>query len=202
MDDERPILSVTDRARTSILEMRAAEDEPSDLALRVEVTGTSGSEYVYDLSFAPLDHAEDADVVYELDGLPVMVPADSVRRLVGSVLDLPGDGLVLRNPNRPSPFGPAAPLALDGDVAERIQQLLDEQINPSLAGHGGYATLVSVEGDAAHLLMGGGCQGCGLAQATLTAGIEAAVVEAIPEIRRVVDVTDHASGANPFYAPA
>jgi Fe/S biogenesis protein NfuA len=200
MDDERPILRVTEPARSSILEMRAAEADAEGLALRVEVTGSAGAEYAYDLTFQALEGAAAGDVLYDQDGLPVIIPADSVRRLEGSVLDLPAEGLVLRNPNRPSPFGPTEDLRLEGDVAERIQRLLDEQINPGLAGHGGHAALVHVEGDTAHLLMGGGCQGCGLAQATLTAGIEAAIVDAVPEIRRVVDVTDHAAGENPYYA--
>jgi Fe/S biogenesis protein NfuA len=86
-------------------------------------------------------------------------------------------------------------------VEDRVTAVLDRLVNPGLAGHGGFAQLIKVEDDTVHLLMGGGCQGCGLAQATLTAGIEAALVDAVPEITRVVDVTDHASGQNPYYAP-
>ena len=198
---ERPVLDLTARARAYILELRAAEDDPEAVALRVEITGVAGSDFAYDLAFAPVDGAAPDDLVADLDGLTVIVPAASVRRLRGSVLDLPDEGLVLRNPNRPSPFGDTGELGLQGSVEERIEQLLDQTINPGLAGHGGYAQLVAVDGDVAHLLMGGGCQGCGLAQATLTAGIEAAIVDAVPEISRVVDVTDHAAGENPFYAP-
>jgi Fe/S biogenesis protein NfuA len=73
------------------------------------------------------------------------------------------------------------------------------EINPSLAMHGGYAKLERVEGDTAYVIMGGGCQGCGLAALTLTEGIKAQIENRIPEIREVVDVTDHAAGDNPFY---
>ena len=196
---DRPVLDLTDRARAHLLELRATEDDAEAVGLRVEVTGVAGTEFSYDLAFARVGDAAPDDVVADREGLPVIVPAGSVRRLRGSVLDLPPEGLVLRNPNRPSPFGAGGDL--DGSVEERIEQLLDRTINPGLAGHGGYAQLVAVEGDVAHLLRGGGCQGCGLAKATLTAGIEAAIVDAVPEISRVVDVTDHAAGENPFYAP-
>jgi Fe/S biogenesis protein NfuA len=64
------------------------------------------------------------------------------------------------------------------------------------------AQLVGVEGDTAYVRLGGGCQGCGMAGVTLDQGIESAIVAAVPEVARVVDVTDHASGENPYYAPA
>ena len=88
---------------------------------------------------------------------------------------------------------------LEGSVEEKITMLLDGEINPSLAMHGGFAQLERVEGDVAYVLMGGGCQGCGLAKLTLTEGIKATIEDRIPEIREVIDVTDHAMGENPFF---
>jgi Fe/S biogenesis protein NfuA len=87
-------------------------------------------------------------------------------------------------------------------VAERVQRVLDEHINPSIASHGGQATLVAIEDDTAYLRLGGGCVGCGMATVTLSQGIEVAIRQAVPEIERVVDVTDHASGTNPYYEAA
>jgi Fe/S biogenesis protein NfuA len=87
-------------------------------------------------------------------------------------------------------------------VAQRVQQVLEQQINPSIASHGGEATLVAVEDDTAYLRLGGGCVGCGMATVTLSQGIEVAIREAVPEIVNVVDVTDHASGTNPYYEAA
>ena len=78
----------------------------------------------------------------------------------------------------------------------------DSQINPSIASHGGYAELVAVEEDVAYLRLSGGCQGCGMASVTLSQGIEVVIKESVPEITRVVDVTDHASGANPYFESA
>ena len=106
-------------------------------------------------------------------------------------------GLVLDNPNSPSPAVGAAgaarpPADLSGDVPQRVLQILDQQINPSIAAHGGHAELVAVEGDTAYLRLSGGCQGCGMATVTLSQGIEVAIKEQVPEIARVVDTTDHA----------
>jgi Fe/S biogenesis protein NfuA len=94
----------------------------------------------------------------------------------------------------------AKDLTLEGDAAEKVQQLLVEAINPSLAAHGGFASLVGVDGSTAYLTMGGGCQGCSLSQATMVEGIASAIRESIPEITEVVDATDHSLGENPFYS--
>ena len=89
---------------------------------------------------------------------------------------------------------------LTGELAEKVQIILDQQINPAIASHGGVAKLVNVEGNDIYLQLGGGCQGCGMAQVTLSQGIEASLREAIPEIGNIIDATDHASGDNPYFA--
>jgi Fe/S biogenesis protein NfuA len=198
------VLRVTDTARVQVLQLREDEDgEAEGLALRVEITGTAGKDFTYDLSFAPLAEAAEDDVITTSgDELPVIVPAESIDNLRGSTLDLPAsplqEGLVLRNPNRPNPLS-GQHLELTGDVAERVVQLLDEQINPALASHGGYAKLEGVDGEKAFVTMGGGCQGCAVSAMTLRDGIQASILEAIPEITEVVDVTDHDAGETPYY---
>src|SRR3954451_11065434 len=100
------VFTVTPEAIGRILELREAEDDPPGLALRVEVTGTSGVEYAYDLTFDPIAEADEADVQYQQGDLPVIIPTGSIEQLTGSTLDIPtggGPGLVLRNPNRPDP---------------------------------------------------------------------------------------------------
>ncbi len=101
---------------------------------------------------------------------------------------------------RPPPTMPAA--GLDTDVARRVTAVLDRQVNPSIASHGGHAELAGIDGATAYLRLGGGCQGCGMATVTLSQGIEVAITQAVPEIDRVVDVTDHASGTNPYFEQA
>lgn len=195
------VFTVTSDAIARILELRQAEDEPSGLALRVEVTGTNGVEYAYDLTFDPIAEADAADAVYQQGGLPVIVPTGSIEQLTGATLDIPaggGPGLVLRNPNRPDPLS-GKHLELTGTVAEQVDQLLREQINPALAAHGGFAELRGVEGDTVYVTMGGGCQGCAVSAMTLRDGIARSIKEAIPEVAEVIDTTDHSAGENPYY---
>ena len=209
-----PILSVSDKARKRVLEIRSGEEGGDALALWVEVAGVAGGEWAYDLYFDVADEAAAEDVVQHGDDLTIVIPWDSVERLQGATLDMSRDllnpGLVVNNPNKPpQPPGPASPeithgppADLSGPVPQRVQQVLDQQINPSLASHGGQATLVAIEETTAYLRLGGGCVGCGMATVTLSQGIEVAIKEAVPEIEHVVDVTDHASGTNPYYEAA
>ncbi|HUW03973.1 MAG TPA: NifU family protein [Acidimicrobiales bacterium] len=197
------VVTVTDAARDKILELRAQEDDADTLALRIEVTGVNGVEYAYDLSFAGVDEATEDDSVDTSSELTVIVPAASVKELAGATLDLPASsgqgGLVLRNPNRPNPLS-ASKIELTGTLEEKLEQLLDRQINPALAAHGGFAELKRVVDDTkVEVLMGGGCQGCAVSAMTLRDGIARAIEEAIPEITDVIDVTDHDAGENPFY---
>ena len=196
------VFTVTPEAIARILELREQEDEPAGLALRVEVTGTNGVEYAYDLTFDPLAEADEADAVYRQGDLPVVVPVGSIEQLTGATLDVPaggGPGLVLRNPNRPDPLS-GKHLELTGTIAEQVQQLLTQHINPSLAAHGGFAELKGVEGSVVYVTMGGGCQGCAVSAMTLRDGIARSIKESIPEVTDVIDTTDHASGENPYYS--
>ncbi len=199
------VMIVTDVARTAVLAIRDREDDAESLALRIEVTGTAGIDYTYDLALDPVSDAAADDHIHTDRGLTVIVPDASVSRLRGSTLDVPSmpgqGGLVIRNPNRPNPLGDMGRLELTGGIAEKVQQLLDVSINPALASHGGYASLVSVQDDDTVVVtMGGGCQGCAMSQATLSDGIKLAIIEAIPEVTEVVDVTDHTAGENPYYS--
>ena len=199
----KPVVLVTDLARAKILDLLNEEEAATPQGLRIEVTGESGPEYRYELSFDALDSAEADDSVVDWLGLGVIVPARSIDKLQGATLDLPagGSGMVLRNPNRPNPLA-GLDVELTGEVPERINLLLEKAINPSLAQHGGYAELRAWEEPKAYILMGGGCQGCAVSAMTLRSGIERTLKDQIPEILEVVDVTDHASGTNPYYEPA
>ena len=198
------VLTVTAPARDKILELRAQEDDPDTLGLRIEVTGVQGVEYTYDLTFDPVDEADEGagDLIEAQGDLPVIIPGDSVDSLRGATLDLPTtdgqQGLVLRNPNRPDPLS-GMHMELTGSVEDKVRQLLDGQINPSLAMHGGFAALERVEGDTVYVTMGGGCQGCAVSAMTLREGIARSIKEAIPEVSEVLDTTDHALGENPYY---
>ncbi|WP_420622924.1 NifU family protein [Candidatus Poriferisodalis sp.] len=203
METRRETFDVAPAALSKVIELRNSEVDGEQLALRIEVTGAQGVDYTYDLAFELLAEADAADVPFAVgNGLTVLIPDRDVAKLDGASLDLPSNsnqpGLVLRNPNRPD-LGPNAALDLDGTVEDNVREVLTKRINPSIAAHGGFAELVSVEGDTVVVKLGGGCQGCGMANATVTAGIEKTLRELIPDIERVVDLTDHASGENPYF---
>lgn len=205
-DTTTTIVEITDAALEKIQALRDGEGIP-DLHLGLRITGVGPQGFVYETAFLRSDDLGSTDLIEDHDGLPVAIALDSVDNLRGAVLDLSGDGsgpgLVMRNPNVPSPSLPGGDLddlELVGTSEEKIRTLLSERINPAIASHGGVAHLVAVDGSVAHLELGGGCQGCGLAAVTLRQGIERAILDAIPEIEEVVDVTDHSLGTNPFYA--
>ena len=207
IDTSLVVVTVSDSARETVLDARSAELDADTLALWLEVGSTTGPRWAYEMYFQPAaeaaagDHIDDAG-----NGLSLVIPASSVDRLRGATLDLAADGsgMVLLNPNEPAkpeprPMPTFTGEALSGPVAERVLHIIETQVNPSIASHGGFATLVGVDGDAAYITMGGGCQGCAMSKATLKQGIEVAIKDACPEILQVIDVTDHASGDSPFY---
>jgi Fe/S biogenesis protein NfuA len=199
---DRDVITLTPEAVEAILGIRAAEPDADELALTVSIVGISNLQFTYELTFIPVYDAEDDDIVQRFDALPVVVRAGSADRLEGATILVKDGGLSIDNPNSPSPTITTGNGELSGPIAEKVQTILEQYINPAIDSHGGSARLVAVEGDTVYLSLGGGCQGCGMAQVTLRQGIEASIKEAIPEVKNVVDVTDHAAGANPYYEPA
>jgi Fe/S biogenesis protein NfuA len=203
------IVTVTDRARNRALAVRSEEPDGAKLVLFLEVTEPNGFEYGYDLYFDDESAIREGDLVQEEGELKLAIPADSVDKLHGATLDLSQNllnpGWVVDNPNSPSPAVGGAgirPEDLTGTVEERVAQVLEKAVNPAIAMHGGRADLVAVEDGTVFVQLSGGCQGCGLATVTLSQGIETSLKEAVPEVERVVDTTDHAQGSNPYYQPA
>jgi Fe/S biogenesis protein NfuA len=131
-----------------------------------------------------------------MDGLKVFIDPETVPNLTGSTLDLTEidgqQGFKIDNPN---------PLWND-PVSMEVQQVLDTRVNPSVAMHGGFVSLKEFKDGVAYVVLGGGCQGCGMAKITLSQGIDVMIKEAVAEVQEVIDATDHALGTNPFYTPA
>lgn len=197
------VLNVTDAARAIISEERSGESAPETLSLFLEVNGVSGGSYSYDMWFQASSDATTDDVVVAHDDLSVVLLANSVDKVRGATLDLGNGGLVMVNPNTP-PVVTTTPGIAQSDLSSPIEvavlEVLEHGVNPQIAQHGGRAELVAVADNVAYLRLMGGCQGCGHAAATLTEGIVTAIQAAVPEIVRVVDVTAHAEGENPYYA--
>jgi Fe/S biogenesis protein NfuA len=199
------VLTVASEALEQILAIRDTEEDPGAICLRVEIKGVKGTDFDYDLGWATIAELDAEDDLSVQGGLSVVVAAGSINDMRGATLDVPRSagqgGFVIKNPNRPAPVNPldGRSIELTGDVPDKVTQLLEEVINPGLAQHGGFAALVGVDDTTVFLTMGGGCQGCAMSAATLRDGITTSILEAIPEVTEVIDVTDHNAGDNPFY---
>jgi len=97
--------------------------------------------------------------------------------------------------------GTAAMTTRPHDLTERVRQILDAEVNPAVAAHGGRVVLVDVMDGRARIRMEGGCQGCSAAEVTIRQGVERILRDRAPEIVGVVDTTDHSAGTAPFFAP-
>jgi Fe/S biogenesis protein NfuA len=201
-------LDMTNAAYDKVMGFLLQVPEPERQAMWLEVTGTSGNQWTCGLSLKPLDAAAPHDAIIRHRDLSIVIPECDFDKVRGATIDWLEDpfgtsGLRVDNPNTPSPtIRVPAPGHLSGDVAQRVVQVLAQQVNPSIAAHGGRAVLVAVEQGTAYLRLSGGCQGCAMATVTLSQGIETTIMRAVPEIRSVVDVTDHQSGTNPYFEAA
>lgn len=197
---EDKVLTVTPEALDMIVQLRDQEPGEGEFALSIEVTGFRGPQFTYELAFVALDDKKPDWILERHGDLAVVFPPDDVGKLEGASLELTDQGLTMNNPNSPAPPPMSAPAGdLEGPLVDRVNQVIEQQVNPAIAAHGGGAELVSVDGTIAYLRLYGGCQGCGLAQVTLKQGIERILLDSVPELSQVVDVTDHASGDNPYY---
>ncbi len=188
------MLTITELAQKKVAEAMK-DEERDDLALRIAITGRTGGGFRYQMDLVGLDETRPGDEVVETDTFKVYVDSESAPDLDGVTIDfvtrLSESGFKFENPN--SAWGDSA--------AADVQRILDDQINPQIAAHGGFVTLLEVKEETAFITMGGGCQGCGMADLTLKQGVEQAILEAVPSVTRVLDTTDHAAGTNPYYAP-
>jgi len=205
------VLSLTDEARNVVIDALNNEEQSDSLALFVEVTGTRGAGYSYDLYFSDRSDAPRVRPSASTgchDRHPRKERGPSARQ-PSRVRERRRRGLVLVNPNIPTPeeINPGVPadilaLGVTGPMAVLAIDVLESSINPAIASHGGRADLIALDEEkkVAYVKLSGGCQGCAMSRMTLSQGIETSLIEAIPELTGVIDVTDHASGENPFYA--
>lgn len=175
------------------------EDETAGLAVRVGVKSPSPVAPEYEMALIEPDERRPDDQIFTAEGFDVVVDPESARILDGTRIDwvdsMQGSGFKFENPNL-KPLG-AEPL--EGPLADRVRQVIEERINPGVASHGGQVTLVDVRDNVVYLEMSGGCQGCGMAAVTLKQGIERMLREAVPEVEAIEDVTDHKAGTNPYF---
>jgi Fe/S biogenesis protein NfuA len=192
------MIQISKSAQAYFLRLIDQQDEDG-LGQRISVDLPGTPQASCDLQFCPNDGQGSQDQKLSLDGFDFFVDQDSAPWLEGAEIDFEenatGGQLTIRAPGiKGSSPGDDAPLA------DRVQWVLDSEINPMLASHGGRVALVEVTAKSeAVLQFGGGCHGCGMADVTLKQGISRTLHDRFPEITDVLDVTDHKSGENPYY---
>ena len=186
------MITVTVAAIDKVLSLIEKEEEQG-LALRLAITGRGPGGFQYNLAFVKEDDRQPDDLLEDVGPFKIIIDPQSAPHLEGATVDFMTQGVQsgfqINNPN---------PL-WDDPKAQTVQELIDRNINPSIASHGGHVALVEVKDDVVYLAFGGGCQGCGMIDVTLKQGVEVMIKEAVPEIKGVVDITDHASGENPYH---
>jgi Fe/S biogenesis protein NfuA len=189
------MIKITDLAKSKVLELMEAEEEKG-LALRVTIRGRGPGGFQTELNFAGQTERSPDDIVEDAGGFEIITDPKSAESLDGATVDFVEgayqSGFKVENPN---------PLWKD-PLAKAVQEVIDTKINPSVASHGGFIALLDVKDNKAYIQLGGGCQGCGMADVTLKQGIEVMIKEAVPQISEILDTTDHAGGTNPYYAPS
>ena len=193
------MLTFTDRAREMVrtfMDQGAGELE----ALRIAVEGSPVAPR-YELTLVSrIDRRNDEREV-DLGDFSVLVSEGAADRLEGATVDFVERVNESGFEVRPKGEATATVGRPTGPLADRVREVLDSQVNPAIAAHGGQIDLVDVQSSDVYLEMSGGCQGCALSRMTLRQGVERMLREAIPEIDAVHDVTDHAGGQNPYFDP-
>lgn len=191
------MLTVTPTARDYFSRLLA--EQPSGTGLRLVVLHPGTPHADVELTYCPKGRESAEDTAVDCGEFTLFVEPESASSLSGAMIDFEthetGGELSIRAPGLKG----QAP-SDDAPMDERIAWVLETRVNPMVASHGGHVGLVKVTEERDVVLQfGGGCQGCGMADVTLKQGIETQLREAVPEIRKIVDATDHATGSNPYY---
>lgn len=192
------MISISPAAQTYFARLVEQQGLPGlGIRMRAVHAGTARGEC--QLEFCEPGERGPGDHETPCEGFSLFVAADSLGALEGAEIDFVrspvGGELTVRAPG----LRPAAP-APDTDLAERVRHVIESEVNPQLASHGGRVGLVEISDDGAAVLQfGGGCHGCGMVDVTLRDGIERTLRQRVPELSGVVDATDHSTGSNPYY---
>jgi Fe/S biogenesis protein NfuA len=192
------MVTITPAARDYFATLLEKQPEGTNLRICIDQPGTPNAGV--DLTYCPAGSEQDSDEPIDCQHFVLFVEAGSCESLAEAMIDFESDTmggeLTIRAPglrgDRP---------ADDAPLKERVGWVLEARINPMVASHGGHVSLVEVTSDNDVVLQfGGGCHGCGMVDVTLKQGVETTMKQEVPEIRRVIDATDHAKGDNPYYA--
>jgi Fe/S biogenesis protein NfuA len=194
------MIEFTERARGMVRQFLAESNE-ADLALRIGMSGSPVAP-TFDLTLVGPAERTPEDRTVDADGFTVVFRAADASLLEGATVDyverVNESGFEVRPAKAGSPAPGRRAGTPTGPIADRVRSILESQVNPAIAAHGGMISLVDVENTDVYVEMSGGCQGCALSRMTLKQGVERMLREAVPELTAVHDVTDHASGDNPY----
>jgi len=192
------MIEITESAQQYLVELLSKQDTP-DIGIRIFITdpGTPMAETCLAYCKPGEEQVEDnkveyADFICWIDDRSVPFLEEG---LVDYAADRMGGQLTIKAPNSKVPK-----VSDDSPLEDKVNYILHSQVNPGLAAHGGNVTLVELfEDEVAVLQFGGGCQGCGMVDMTLKDGVEKTLLEQLPQLKAVRDVTDHTQTENAYY---
>ena len=201
--ETQEIIEITPAAVDKIADLIASRKK-GPLAVRVLLRGRlPGGGFQSEFKFVHLDDKSEDDVIQEAGPFLLYLDPATAESIRGALVDFDEErystGFHIEYPDQIAAYPEAVRKEFDDPVSQAVQKAINEQVNPAVAGHGGWVALLEVKDDTAYIEMGGGCQGCGLSFMTLKEGIERIIFENVPEIKEVLDVTEHAEGKNPYY---
>ncbi|MFB6434480.1 MAG: Fe-S biogenesis protein NfuA [Candidatus Malihini olakiniferum] len=191
------MIRITDSAQDHFLKLLEKQEVGTQIRVFVINPGTPNAECT--VSYCPQDAVKANDTELKFKKLSAYVDEQSAPYLENAEIDFVTDQLssqlTLKAPNaQMCNLGDHAPLM------ERVEYMLQSQINPQLAGHGGRVILIEINDDGLAILQfGGGCNGCSMVDYTLKEGIEKELLEKFPELKGVRDLTEHQRGEHSFY---
>ena len=186
---------LSDEANNYILEKLDPKAAKSQ-GIEIIVDAKSDRKANYSINFVDSSDIASEKIHIDFDNFQIFVAKESVPYIEGTEIKINEEKeLTAFNPNM-------SITKISGTIEEQIQHVLDEEVNPMVASHGGVVSLLEVKDSSEYLEYGGGCQGCGMIDVTLKQGVEVMIKEQIPEIEAIYDVTDHAEGTNPYYQPS
>ena len=192
------MICITESAQGYLREL-LNKQEDDNVGIRIFITdpGTPSAETC--IAYCRPGEEQDDDMRVEYDGFNGWIEARSLpfldEALVDYAKDRMGGQLTIKAPNSKVPK-----VSADSPLEDQINYVLHSQVNPSLAAHGGMVSLVEIfEDDVAVLQFGGGCQGCGMVDTTLKDGVEKTLLEQLPQLSAVRDVTDHSNKENAYF---
>jgi Fe/S biogenesis protein NfuA len=203
MTTETLTVNITPAAREQLLAAMTMEGRTAHgVRLIVKQAGTANQQFGLSLVERPVGDAN--EVVVDSEGIKVFLERHQLKFVDGTTVDYvsgpTGSGFKINSPYKPPVLPGLSDTPPTGPLADAVMKVINEQINPGVASHGGRVTLVDIKDDIAYVKFGGGCQGCSSADVTLKQGVVTMIKSAVPQIKDVLDSTEHAAGTNPYYS--